>query len=347
MKVSPVSQPTGQPGQVLGSVEVGKTASPLKLERARAIARGEKVEDLPQSGDPQADRVQRDVRKLKMRTNFSTNREEPVEEIVAAVAPQNTSGEKHSSFSPESPPQDLSSTPTSNEPGAIEETKPLSPQFAALAKQKRALQLEKAEFEKQKAEIMGRGDASELIAKLKSNPLSVLQEHGVTYDQLTEAILNGPQEDPRIRDLEAKLAALEKGVDTKFQTREQQQEEAALTEMLFEAESLGKEGDTYELIRSQDAYDQVLRLIHSTYKQTGRVLDVTEAMERVETKLMADAERLASINKVRAKIAPPPITTLQPQQKTGMRTLTARDSAVPQLSARARAIAAFNGTLKK
>lgn len=333
MKVSPLAQSSGTPGQTLTSADVGRTASPVKLERARAIARGEKVSEVAE--DPR-ERISQDVRKLKMRTNFSTNREAPTE-LAEALEPAATA-----------PDPTQSSTADPIEPGAVEATQPLSPQFAALAKQKRALQLERAEFDKQKAEMLAGGNQQTLIDKLKANPLSVLQEHGVTYDQLTEAILNGNSADPEIQSLKKEIEALKKGVETQFQTREQAQEESALTEMLYEAEALAKDGDAFEMIRTEDAYDEVLRLIHSTYKQTGRVLDVSEAMNRVESKLLARAEKLASINKVRAKIALPTEPTLQQQPKPqGMRTLTARDSATPAPDRRARAMAAFSGTLKR
>ncbi len=325
MKISPVAAPSGQPGQALGSAEVGRTADPVKMERARAIARGELA---PEVRDPQAERIL-NTRRIKMRTNHSSNREE---------------------FQPETAPEEVeapqSSTPDATETATVEATQPLSPQFAALAKQKRALQLEKAEFEKQKAELAGGGNTQELIASLKSNPLGVLLEHGVTYDQLTEAILNGQQGNPEIQALKQEIRALKEGVDKSFQTREEQQEESALTEMLYEAEELAKEGDAFELIRERNAYDQVLRKIHSTYKKTGRVLDVSTAMDIIETQLLSEAEKLAGLNKVRSKFAPPP-APLQPQQRSGMRTLTARDSSAAPLSARARAIAAFQGTLKR
>lgn len=333
MKVSPIAQ-GGTPQH--SGVDVGRTADPIKLERARSIARGETPAD-PVTIDPQAERIQANTRKIKMRTQRSVYREDPgtqesTPEIADPAKQESATG--------------LSTNPESTEAPAVEATQPLSPQFAALAKQKRALQLERAEFEKQKLETGQQGTA-DLVAKLKSNPLSVLQEHGISYDQLAEALLSGPAaSDPKIQALEAKIADLEKGVKTEFQTRETQQEEAALTEMLYEAESLAKEGEAYELIRERDAYDQVLRLIHSQYKKTGRVLDVTEAMNQIETKLLSDAEKLANLSKVRAKFAPSP-PTLQPQQRQGMRTLTARDTSAAPMSAKQRAMAAFNGTLRK
>lgn len=342
MKISPIAT-GGQHGQSLTSTHVGRTADPVKMEKARAIARGEKVEEQAQP-QPQVEMPRQDVRKLTMRTNYSTNREEiPVEQAPEVPAEQT--------------PQPQSSTPDTVEQGAVEATQPLSPQFAALAKQKRALQLERAELDKLKAELAQNKVApvsDQLAEKLKSDPMSVLQEHGVLnpefYNSLTERLLNeqqgiNPEIQATIQTLKEEIKTLKEGVDKSFQTREAQQEEAALTEILYEAEALAKEGDAFELIREQDAYDKVLRLIHKTYKDTGRVLGTTEAMNRVENELLAQAEKLARLGKVQSKVSPQP-PQLQPQQRQ-MRTLTARDSVAPTLDRRARAINAFNGNTKR
>jgi len=330
MKISPMAASSGTPGQTLTSADVGRSASPMRLERAKAVASGqtpaEPVENIEQPRP--------DVRRLQMKTNFSTNRDADlnISADPVAVEPEVTAE---------------SSKVEATEPGAVEATQPLSPQFAALAKQKRAFQLEKAEFEKQKASMSQGINPEDFKARLQSDPLGVLQEHGVTYDALTEAILSDKnQENPKILALEQQIKALKEGVDKTFQTNEQRAEESALTEMLYEAEALSKEGEDFEMIRSEDAYDQVLRLIHKTYKDTGRVLDVREAMNKVENTLMARAEKLASINKVRNRIAPPSPPIAQPAPK-GMRTLTARDTASPVSDRRARAIAAMTGTLKR
>ena len=348
MKITalPAGSSAGQPGQTLNSVNVGRTASPSRMERARAVARGEAPPQL-QENQENLQQERPNIRSLKMKTNFNTNRDMPLSEPEAVADSSLASNTNSSATAGSSSPESQSSNPDTPEQGAVEATQPLSPQFAALAKQKRAFQLEKAEFEKQKAAMSQGINPEDFAAKLKADPLGVLQEHGVTYDELTQAILSDKQQlNPEIQALKAEIKALKEGVDKSFQTNEQRQEEAALTEMLYEAEALAKDGESYEMIRTEDAYDQVLRLIHNTYRKTGRVLDVRDAMERVENQLFAKAEKLASIAKVRAKIAQPSPQQAQPAQR-GMRTLTARDTAQPQMDRRARAIAAMMGTLKR
>src|ERR1019366_8411005 len=118
MKISSMPAGTGgNPGQTLGSVDVGRSASPMRLERAKAVAAGQ----TPAEPQENIEQPRPNVRSLKMRTNFSTNREEaPMTEIDTIDAPVTES-----------------SIPETPEQGAVEATQPLSPQFAALAKQKR------------------------------------------------------------------------------------------------------------------------------------------------------------------------------------------------------------------
>jgi hypothetical protein len=314
----------GQPGVDLAGINVGRTADPQKMAAAKAIAAGEQPIRVNPSDTPTDSQVKRiqDVRKIKMKTNVSPEQYD--------VAPDATT-------------QSAISVPT-EQANALEDTRPLSPQFAALAKQRRALQIKERELADRERAIQSNpvtDGGSELIARLKSQPLSVLQEHGVTYDQLTEAILNNGS-NSEVKALEARLKAIEEGVDKRFQTQEERQEEAALTEMLYEAENLAKEGEAYELIRDRNAYDQVLRLIHSTYKKTGRVMEVTQAMDKVEAQILDRDLKIANTNKIRSRLfADQPLQT-QPTQRT-MRTLTSRDGAAAPLDRKSRAMAAFRG----
>ena len=334
MKISPIA--SGGNGSHAG-VNVGRTATPEKLAAAKAIAAGETPIQVTQSDTPtdrQVSQVQESIKKIKMRTQRSPDR--PIEEAPVEEAPES-----------------VISDPAEQVTAAIEDTKPLSPQLAALAKQRRALQVKERELADREKAIESKSTndgTADLISKLQTQPLSVLREAGLMgnpdfYSQLTQAILdeqNGVN--PEVQALKKELEAVKNGIDEKFTSREAQQEEAALTEMLYEAEALGKEGDAYELIREEDAYDQVLRRIHDTYRQSGRVLDVAEAMNFVENQLLEKNLKAAKYKKVQSKLAPEPVT--QQPQKQGMRTLTNRDNATPQLDRRSRAMAAFHNQRK-
>lgn len=224
---------------------------------------------------------------------------------------------------------------------------PLSPQFAELAKRRRSLQVKERELaDREKALLSRSQDGSAIeIARLKSEPLRVLQEAGVTYDDLTNAIM-ATQQSPELNDLRAEIKALKEGVDKRFVDRETQAEQQVLAEMRKEATLMASQGDDFELVRETRSIPDVMRLIEQTYRETGEVLDTGEALKLVEEYLFTEAQKLAGLKKVQSQLNPTPQPSIQPQRQ-GMRTLTNKDTASVPLSAKQRALAAFYGTLKK
>lgn len=272
--------------------------------------------------DPQAARIQ-SVRSLKMNT-----------QATPGVVPQTE-------------PLPISDKEDGAEP-VVEGTQPLSPQYAALAKQKRALQVKERELaDREKALASQPSQSGVDLARLKSEPLSVLLEAGVTYDQLTEAILaNQGNNGPELQALQAKIAALEEGIDKRFTDKATQEEQSVLAEMRKEATRLSAEGDTYELVRETGSVPQVMELIEKTYRTSGEVMNVSEAMQLVEDELITESLKLAALKKVQGRLQPEPAPVVPPQQRP-MRTLTNRDTSTVPMSRRERALLAFSGQLKK
>jgi hypothetical protein len=309
------------------SADVGQPAhSPSAIERAKNAFAGVQMRQSDTPEDPAVSRARQNIRSLKMKTNASPERF--LEEAATSNAISDTSGQANA-------------TP--------EDTKPLSPQFAALAKQRRALQVKERELAAQQAALKSdapRTDAPDYLSRLKAQPLSVLQEAGVTYEQLTEAILNSQNVNPEIQALQDKIKSLEEGFENKFKERDTQSEQQVLAEMRKEALELASQGDDFEAVRKTNAIPHVMTLIERTYRQTGEVLDVKEAMSLVEDEIVNDGlKRLGDINKIKSALAPKPVPPQQQQRQ--MRTLTNRDTATPPMSVKARAIAAMNGTLKR
>lgn len=224
-----------------------------------------------------------------------------------------------------------------------EATGPLSPQFAALAKQRRALQVKERALQEREKQLSSPGQESIPLSRLKSEPLSVLLESGVTYEQLTEEILKH-QGNPEIRALKTELNSLKEGIDQKWTQRDQQAEQQVLAEMRSEASKLVAQDDDFELIRETRSVPDVMDLIERTYRQSGEVLDIREACQLVEDELFKETQRLAKTKKVSSQFGPVQ-QQLQPQR--GFRTLTNRDTATAPMSAKARALAAFRGELTR
>jgi hypothetical protein len=242
-------------------------------------------------------------------------------------------------------------------PAATEETKPLSPQFAALAKQRREIQLERQKLDAEKAALTTSADKSltEYRERIKANALSVLMEEGVTYDQLTEQILASNQGSEDVSQLKAEIKAIKESLENQTKSlseKDQLTEKRVLAQTQRDVDALVAEGDDYEMIREAGYAPKVVELIHRTYKETGEILDNKEAANLIEAELLEESLKFARIKKVQSQLNPvstgqrPPLKQEQAGTKL-MRTLTNRDGAsTTSMSKRERAIAAMEGRLK-
>lgn len=307
--------------------------APDKLARLKAIAMGQKPEDEEQQNIGAVATNGNAIPRIKMNV---TREADPNSEGPLPLATES------------------SIIDTNEQTNAVSEaTEPLSPQLAALAKQRRAVQVKEAEIAKREQALLEREKAqtgpsrSDLEAKLKSHALSTLQELGITYDQLTQEILNAQQGiTPEISALQAKVESLEKGFDEKLSAKDAAAEKAVLGEMKRNVDRLCFSGDDFELIRETKSQQSVVDRIHEKWKETGEVIDELEMMQTVENELADEMAKLARLKKIQGKLTPAE-TPLQQQQPQGMRTLTNKDQATPTLSRRARAMAAMTGTLKR
>lgn len=334
MKIVPVASGGGRPGISLSNQQ----STSDRVSAAKSIAAGDGKINITKSDtfvDPEVLAERLNIKKIKMRTNVSPDR------FVASPETEASTTDA------------TGATPDTVVPAeVVEETKPLSPQVAALAKERRAIQRERMELENLKKELSSKqplDGSQELIDRLKSKPLSVLQEYGVTYDQLTEAILS--QSDginPEIQNLKAEIKALKEGVDKTLLDRDQAAEQQVLTEMLNEAERIAQEGDEFSLIKDEDesAYREVLNRIYNTYKRTGQVLEVRDVMKSLENELLEKRLKYASHEKIKSRLTPPQTPQPVQQKQNYIRTLTNRDASSVGLSRRERAIMAASGTTK-
>jgi len=226
-------------------------------------------------------------------------------------------------------------------------TEPISPQDAELAKQRRALQVkERALQDKEKAlaaQLATKADGIDR-ARLKAETLKVLREEGITYDDLTAAIL--ADQSGNAPDINALKAEIKEELRKDLAERDTQAKQQVLAEMQRNATQLAAEGETFELVRETRSIPHVMSLIERTYDETGEVLDVQEALQLVEAELIKDGLKLAGIKKVQSQFAPQPAPPPQ-QQRQPPRTLTNRDTASVPMGRKERALAAFLGTLKK
>ena len=313
MKISTVASPSAALGEnVFGSQGHISTEA---LARAKATAAGQATPEptANQDRDPQ-------VRRLKMNVQRSTDRRE-----FAHTEPTSAGDTAQPAQADE-----VQSAP--------EVTKqPLDPQLAAIAKQRRALQVKEKEIAEREAALAAKPPAEDWKSRLKQSPLSVLQEAGVSYDDLTQAILASPGSQEVVQ-LREELKALKEGVDTKLTERETAAEKQALAQIEREIGKLTAQGVEFETIRATNSQSDVRDLIHRTWKTTGELLSESEACMLVEKQLIEELMPLTKLSKIAAPSA-------EPQQKERQTTtLTNRDTSRAPTSRRERALIAFYGT---
>lgn len=345
MKVSPVA--SAVPQSV--NPNEGRSVAPDRLARAKAIATGQ--EPAAAVADSQVERAQASIKRIRLKTQQSPDRHTRLEEVAPATTPD-------APAPTEAPATDTLATTEQAEPTS-EASKPLSPQFAALARQKREIQLERQKLEADKAALTTSApDLKEYVSKadIKANALKVLLAEGVTYDQLTEQILaEGQGGGAELEVLRSEIKALKEGLDNQTKSltdRDAQQETQALAVIKRDVEALVAQGDDFEMIREAGYAPKVVELIHRIYKETGEILDNTEAATLIEKELLEESLKFAKIKKVQSSLnpaqpkAPQTVQQDRPGTKT-MRTLTNRDGvSSTSMSKRERAIAAMEGRLK-
>lgn len=283
-------------------------------------------------------------------------------EEVGAVKAQSRQNDTVESPAPES---------TSAEPKATEE--PLSSQYAILARKEKQYRQQVQQLKAREAAIKAQEDAlraptsvafdeSKYVSrdKLASDPFSVLSELGLSYDQLTDMALNAPKPENlaitnEIKALREELKTLKGETENTKKSFEEQQTQSyqqALNQIRNEAKSLVEHDPNFETVKETGSVGDVVDLIEQTFKKDGVLLTVEEAAQQVEDYLIEEAMKIIKIKKIqqrmqpKAEAAPVAQETAQPKQQQ-LKTLTNSVGSSRQLSARERALLAFENKLNK
>lgn len=254
----------------------------------------------------------------------------------------------------------------------------LKRQFEQLARQERVLRQKATQ---QQAEMKAKEDAlaareAAIAAKdneyrqgylskdrFKQDPLAALTEAGVSYDDITNQILNQVPTDPRVNAtisrLEAKIAELEgktQAQETSWKEQQAESYRSAVKQIEVDTKNLVKsDSSTFEAIsKTPGAIKEVVKLIEETFHKDGVLLSVEEAAQEVEDYLVDQGiKTYTQIEKIKKRLSESS-TKAQVEQKTPqaqktqspMKTLTNSTSSTRQLSAKERAMLAFKGELK-
>lgn len=176
-----------------------------------------------------------------------------------------------------------------------------------------ALNAQKSELDKMRAEI---DEVKSRRSSYKTNPLSALEDAGLSYKELTDYILNNQQLSP-----EQKMKALEEKFESKIEALERQrQEEREAAQRRQEEEQAKREHqviqefkseiasyitthkDTYELTNLYDSSDLVYDTVDAYYEKSGKVLSIPEACDLVEKYLESQVEKSLQTKKLSARL---------------------------------------------
>lgn len=261
---------------------------------------------------------------------------------------------------------------------------PISSQFAVLARkekqhrarvqaQETAFKAQQAELAKLKAELDAKSQDYNTNyipkSKLTEDTIQTLLEAGISYDKITEMALQQgtPSQDPALKavinELRAEIKALKGDSENTKKSITESQEQSykqAIHQIKVDISSLVKEGEDFEAIRATNSVDDVVELIERTYKEDGILLTNEEAAKQVEEELIGRISKYSQLSKIQQKFkasgkAPSQQTgsAQTPQSQGGQKqqqpakTLTNSMSNSRQLTARERAILAFENKLGK
>lgn len=219
---------------------------------------------------------------------------------------------------PETPPPAPAATKTEEKKDDF-----LSPKFAALARQEKQIRAERQRL-KDEREAFEREKEARLNGyipkdKFKADPFSALQEAGTSYDELTQAFLNSPQGqvDPTVRALQSELAQVRSELSQFKQKQDESQSTAykqAIETVRRNVTGLVEKSSDFETIKALGQEEAVVALIEETFKAEGYVMTEEEAAREVEEHLLEEAIRMASLEKVKKKLAPAPVESAPTSQ---------------------------------
>lgn len=228
-------------------------------------------------------------------------------------------------------------------------SQPLSPQFVALAKKEQAIRKARQELKAQQ-EAFERERAN-YVAKesLKTDPLSALNELGLTYDKLTELQLSQQNPDPnqqtleQLEKLKAQLEERLSSFDQKLADRDKQAYDAAVNQIRRDVELLVDSDPSFETIKASGEIGAVVELIEKVFHKEGQILTVEEAAKLVEEALVEREsdrlQKLLALSKIKSRVGVTQKTEPQEEvQQQPQPTLSNTQSVNRPLTARERAI---------
>jgi len=212
--------------------------------------------------------------------------------------------------------------------------KPRSDRFAALARKEaevfrkqQAVRAQQAELARQAEEVRAFQEAKRQAAL---NPIDALKQLGLTYEQITEYVLNDNKPTPsaEVQSVRQELEEF-KRVQREEQQRLLEQQKAMIAQEQQQIISAFRDevndyvtqhSETYELTALYGGHNLVADVVEEHFKQSGKLLTIPEAAKLVEEHYEDLARKAQATKKFAAtqqKVASPQAQTTAPAPKIG------------------------------
>jgi len=220
-----------------------------------------------------------------------------------------------------------------------------SKEFEELARRERAVRGANQErkdlrkkVEELEAQSTHRNEMESLNRLAKENPVEFINKFGLSYDDITNTILNENKPAPElamrneIGQLQSQLAEMKQSMEAREKAEVQSQEEAQYNKIIDQINNfVSDSGDDFELIRMQDAQPLVLDVIREHYGTNQKVMPYRQACQLVENHLeqaVRTAMAASRFQKAPAAEAAPQEAGLN-QSSSRPKTLTNQNTASP------------------
>lgn len=181
--------------------------------------------------------------------------------------------------------------------------------FAALTKREKTILAQQRAMQEKAKDLEALTKYEEAKKNAKQNPIAILESLGLDYKYLTDYILNDnkPTTEGKLGTLEQQVQALQQQLAQKEQLEKQMKQEQTINQFKYAIKDhVDKNGDAFELIRANDAYETVFEVASNVFDETGEIPDIDDVAKQVETYLEGEVEKLTKVKKVLNKFAPPP-----------------------------------------
>lgn len=194
-------------------------------------------------------------------------------------------------------------------------------EMAARQKIREAHQLQ-AQIRQGQQEVQKFRDAQ---AKAKLDPISYLQAAGLSYEEITNFVLNGQKPsaemmiDATRKELEDFKAQQVKEKQQE-QLRQQKMQEAQVQEVLNQfqenvSEFVTTNKDKYELVHLYEAAPTVVTTVEEFYKRTGKIMSIEEATQLTEDFLREEAMKVRNTSVFKSMM--PQVEEAKANQRSG------------------------------